>query len=151
MVDIELPPAPKLSLPSLEELRAFFASDFPQSTVSLVSIDPAGAARVRQEIDQRHLRPGGTVSGPVMMATADAATYAALLAHVGIVPLAVTSNLSISFFRRPRPDRALIADARIFKAGRTLAFADCTLSSEGDELPVAHATLTYALPREASA
>ena len=54
--------------PSLEEPRAFFASDFPQSTVSIVSIDPEGAARVRQEIDQSHLRPGGTVSGPVMMA-----------------------------------------------------------------------------------
>jgi len=132
--------------PSLEELRAFFASDFPQSTVSIVSIDPEGAARVRQEIDQSHLRPGGTVSGPVMMAIADAATYAALLARIGLVPLAVTSNLSIAFFRRPKADRALLCDARIFKVGRKLAFAECTISSEGDEQAVAHATLTYALP-----
>lgn len=135
-----------LAKPSLEELRAFFASDFPQSTVTIVSIDPEGAARVRQDIDIRHLRPGGTVSGPVMMATADAATYAALLARIGIVPLAVTSNLTIAFFRRPKPDRALLADARIFKVGRKLAFAECTLFSEGDEKSIAHATLTYALP-----
>ena len=131
---------------TLEELRSFFVKDFPQSTVSIVSIDAEGAARVRQEIDTRHLRPGGTISGPVMMAIADAATYVALLARIGIVPLAVTSNLSIAFFRRPKAGRALLGDARIFKVGRKLAFAECTLSSEGDQQAVAHATLTYAIP-----
>lgn len=130
---------------SLEELQAFFARDFPQATITLVSVGD-GTARVRQEIDAGHLRPGGTVSGPAMMATADAATYAALLGRIGLVPLAVTTNMSIAFFRKPKADRALIADARLLKVGRTLAFAEVTLLSEGDDEPVAHATLTYALP-----
>jgi uncharacterized protein (TIGR00369 family) len=131
--------------PSLQELQAFFASDFPQSTVSIVAVGD-GTARVRQEIAEPQLRPGGTVSGPVMMATADSAMYAAILGRIGIVPLAVTTNLSISFFRKPKADRALIADARVFKIGRKLAFGEVTLSSEGDDEVVAHATLTYALP-----
>jgi acyl-coenzyme A thioesterase PaaI-like protein len=131
--------------PSLEELRAFFASDFPQSTVTIVALGD-GTARVRQEIGEPQLRPGGTVSGPVMMATADAALYAALLGKIGIVPLAVTTNLSISFMRKPKAECALIADARLLKVGRKLAFGEVILTSEGDADPVAHATLTYALP-----
>lgn len=134
-----------MSNPTLAELRAFFASDFPQSTVELVAVGD-GTARGRQPIDERHLRPGGTVSGPVMMATADAVAYAALLGKIGIVPLAVTSNLSISFFRAPKADRALVADGRVIKAGRKLAFMEVWLTSEGDAPPVAHATLTYAIP-----
>ena len=72
-------------------MRAFFASDFPQSTVTIVALGD-GTARVRQEIGEPQLRPGRTVSGPVMMATADSALYAALLGKIGIVPLAVTTN-----------------------------------------------------------
>ena len=132
-------------MPSLEELRAFFASHVPQSTVTLTELGD-GTARVRQEVDDRHLRPGGTVSGPVLMATADAAAYIALFTRIGIVPLAVTSNLSISFLRRPKPGRAILGDARVMKAGRKLAFMEVWLRSEGDEEPVAHATVTYAIP-----
>lgn len=131
--------------PTLQELRAFFAADFPQSTVTLLAIGD-GTARVRQDIDERHLRPGATISGPVMMATADAATYAALLSRIGIVPLAVTSNLSIAFLRRPKADRALIAEATLLKVGHKLAFAEVRLMSEGESELVAHATLTYAIP-----
>jgi uncharacterized protein (TIGR00369 family) len=143
--DLPMPPAPTPNLPTLDELSAFFASDFPQSTVTLVALGD-GTARVRQAVDDRHLRPGGTVSGPVMMATADAAAYAALLSKIGIVPLTVTANLSISFLRKPKPDRAVIGDARVLKAGRTLAFLEVWLTSEGDTDPIAHCTLTYAIP-----
>ena len=131
--------------PTLDELRAFLASEFPQSPVTLLAIGD-GTARVRHDVDERHLRPGGTISGPVMMATADAATYIALLSKIGIVPLAVTSNLSIAFLRRPKADRALIGEATLLKVGRKLAFAEVRLMSEGEMDPVAHATVTYAIP-----
>jgi uncharacterized protein (TIGR00369 family) len=131
--------------PTLDELRSFLATEFPQSTMELVAIGD-GTARGRQAIDQRHLRPGGTVSGPVMMGLADAVTYAALLSRIGIVPLAVTSNLNISFLRRPKAERAVIAEATLLKTGRKLAVAEVRISSEGEGDLVAHATLTYALP-----
>lgn len=132
-------------MPSLEELRRFFASDFPQSRVELESAGE-GRARVRKRIGHEDLRPGGTVSGPVLMAVADAATYVAVLARIGIVPLAVTSHLGVSFLRRPRPDRDVIGEAALLKVGRRLAVAEVRVYSEGEPEPVAHATVTYAIP-----
>jgi acyl-coenzyme A thioesterase PaaI-like protein len=91
---------------SLDELRVFFARDFPQCTVTIEAVGH-GTARVRQAIGHDQLRPGGTVSGPVMMATADAASYAAILGAIGIVPLAVTtSSTSTSSAGRRRMRRS---------------------------------------------
>jgi uncharacterized protein (TIGR00369 family) len=98
-----------------------------------------------QETGERHLRPGGTVSGPVLMALADAAMYAAILARMGAVVMAVTSNLSINFLRRPAPGQ-LKAEARILKLGRRLAFGEVYLFCNEETEPVAHATLTYSIP-----
>lgn len=132
-------------MPTIAELRAFFASDFPQSTVTIEDARP-GFARVRQTIGHAHLRPGGTVSGPVMMATADAAAYAAILATIGIVPLAVTTDLSIHFLRRPSADAAIVAEASLLKTGKRLVVAEVRITSEGKDELIAHATATYALP-----
>ena len=132
-------------MPSLDELREFLANDFPQSTMELLALGD-GTARGRQVIDEGHLRPGGTVAGPAMMTLADAAAYAALLGRIGIVPLAVTSNLNISFLRRPKAHRNIVADASVLKAGRKLAVLEVRITSEGDDELIAHATLTYALP-----
>lgn len=131
--------------PTLDELRAFMAAAFPQATLEILAIGD-GTAHTRLLVGDRHLRPGGTVSGPAMMGLADAATYAALLSRIGIVPLAVTSNLNISFLRRPKADRAVLASATLLKAGRRLAVADVRITSEGDDDLVAHATVTYAIP-----
>lgn len=132
-------------MPTLAELREFFVTDFPQCTAT---IDEVGdrRARVRQKIAEEHLRPGGTVSGPVMMYVADAGAYAAILATIGIVPLAVTTNMNMTFMRRPRPDRDLVADVTLLKVGARLAVADVRVRSEGEEDLVAHATATYSIP-----
>lgn len=137
--------APRPNVPSLDELRAFLTTEFPQSAIELLAVDD-GTARARLTVDERHLRPGGTVSGPAMVALADAVTYVAVLSRVGIVPLAVTSNLNISFLRRPKADRALLAEASLLKVGRKLAFSEVRIMSDFDDDLVAHATLTYALP-----
>ena len=76
--------APEGPRVSLEDLRAFFAKDFPQATVTIEDVG-AGRARVRQAVTVAELRPGGTVSGPTMMAVADAASYAAVLSVLGLV------------------------------------------------------------------
>lgn len=132
-------------MPATDEIRRFFAEAFPQSTVT-VEYAGDGRARVRQEISDQHLRPGGTVAGPVMMAVADSVTYAAILGHVGLVPLAVTTSLTINFLRRPSPERAIIGEAELLKVGRRLIVADVRIFSEGNPEPVAHAAITYSIP-----
>ena len=130
---------------TIEELRAFFTREFPQSTVTIESAG-GGRARVRQRIGEQHLRPGNTVSGPVMMAAADSAMYAALLAEIGPVALAVTTDLTIHFLRKPQPGRDITADCKLLKLGQRLAVGDVLIRSEGVDDPVAHATLTYSIP-----
>lgn len=130
---------------NVQQLQEFLRSDFPQSSVVVESVSERGAC-VRQAIDQSHLRPGGTVSGPVMMAVADVAMYVALLAEIGIVPLAVTTNLSINFLRKPRADKDLLAHCQLIKVGKTLAVGEVSLYSDGSDELVAHVVATYAIP-----
>ena len=130
---------------TLDELRSFFARDFPQSTVTIEALGE-GTARVRQSIEHAHLRPGGTVSGPVMMGTADAASYAAILSAIGIVPLAVTTSFNINFLRKPAAGRDIVVDASLLKLGKRLAVTEMKIFSDGEEAVVAHATATYSIP-----
>ena len=126
-------------------MRRFFAAEFPQSPVTIEDVGD-GTARVRQDVDDRHLRPGNTVSGPVLMSLADSAMYAALLGRIGPVALAVTTNLNINFMRKPSAGRDIVGECRLLKLGKRLAVGEVTIWSEGTEEPVAHATLTYSIP-----
>ena len=90
--------------------------------------------------------PGGTVAGPVMMGVADAAIYVAILGELGIVALAVTTNLNINFLRKPVADADIIGECRLIKLGKRLAIGEVLLYSEGDDEPVAHAVGTYSIP-----
>lgn len=133
--------------PSLAELADFLRAEFPQTRCTLEELDEDGSVVVAHPVGEAELRPGGTVSGPVMMALADVALYVAILARIGIVPLAVTTNLSINFLRKPRADRRVVARCRLLKLGKTLAVGEVYIYSEGEDEPVAHATGTYAIPR----
>ncbi len=134
---------------TLDELTAFLDREFPQIHLGGRSyfVDEIGplTARMRMEYHERHLRPGGTISGPAMMALADLALYAAILAHIGPVALAVTTSLNFNFLRKPEP-RALIADCRLLKLGKRLAVGDVSIYSEGSSDVVCHATGTYSIP-----
>lgn len=107
----------------------------------------ADHVRMKAVYNERFLRPGGTVAGPILMGLADAAVYALVLSRIGPVELAVTTQLSINFLRKPEPADVL-ADARLLKLGKRLAVAEATLFSESTGLsrPVAHATATYSIP-----
>ncbi|EDY86053.1 thioesterase superfamily [gamma proteobacterium HTCC5015] len=128
-----------------ETLAAFFREEFPQSDFVIESVGDR-RARLKQVIDQRHLRPGGTVSGPVLMGVADAALYAAILGEMGLVALAVTTQLNVNFLRKPSAEKNIIADCHLIKVGKTLVVGEVFLYSEGDSEPVAHAVGTYAIP-----
>ena len=105
-----------------------------------------GRAMLRQPFGATMLRPGGTISGPAMMALADLTMYATLLSAIGTVKLAVTTSFNINFLRRPFPG-ALVADGKVIKLGKRLAVMEVTILSEGHADPVAHATGTYSIPR----
>jgi uncharacterized protein (TIGR00369 family) len=104
-----------------------------------------GGCRVRRKFRESSLRPGGTVSGPTMMALTDFAMYVAILASIGPVPLAVTTNLNINFLRKPA-QRDLIAEVKLIKLGKRLAVGDVAIYADGEDEMVAHATSTYSIP-----
>lgn len=132
---------------TIDDLHQFMRDQFPQVAEDFVieRLDDA-AMVVRLKIAERHLRPGHTVSGPSMFALADVSIYLAILARIGPVALAVTTNCSIDFLRKPVAGRDLLAEARILKLGRVLAVGDVLLRSEGSDAVVARAGLTYSIP-----
>jgi uncharacterized protein (TIGR00369 family) len=135
---------------SMADVEAFLEREFPQMHHGgkHVHVEAIGhhSARMRMTFQERHLRPGGTLSGPAMMALADYALYAAILGALGPVALAVTTSLSFNFLRKPAP-RDLLAECRLLKVGRGLVTGDVALSSVGDPGLVCHAVGTYAIPK----
>lgn len=130
-----------------QELEAWMGQIFPQVAEDFrVERLEGDETDLRLLVGERHLRPGGTVSGPSMFALADCAMYAAILARIGKVALAVTTNCSIDFMRKPAANTDLIGTARILKMGRALVVGDVLIYSEGDDRPVARASLTYSIP-----
>ncbi|KFG68522.1 PaaI family thioesterase [Microvirga sp. BSC39] len=132
-----------------DELAAFLDREFPQIHMGgqTYFVDEVGplSARMRMTYHERHIRPGGTISGPAMMTLADLAFYVAILAHIGPVALAVTTSLNFNFLRKPE-QRDLIADCRLLKLGKRLAVGEVSIFSEGSADVVCHATGTYSIP-----
>ncbi|MEM6941768.1 MAG: PaaI family thioesterase [Pseudomonadota bacterium] len=128
-------------------LNAFLREVFQQvaDDFDVVAVDE-NSIRMRLRVADRHLRPGGTISGPSMFSLADVAAYAMTLAHIGPKALAVTTNCSIDFMRKPAAKVDLIAQGRLLKMGKQLSITDVLLFSEGMHAPVARASLTYAIP-----
>lgn len=132
-----------------DQLVDFFCEAFPntaRSTHVFERVEP-GFLRLRHAVDETMLRPGGIVSGPTQMAVVDRAAYAVIIAHIGIVPMAVTSNLNISFLRGVEA-RDFLADAQVIKLGRRLATVDVRLWQDDPSKIAAQSTVTYALPGE---
>ena len=136
-----------MSFISIEELERLTRDKLPFARISKFRIEElkSGWAIIRAPYSNEFLRPGGTISGPVMMGLADFAMYAAILTRVGIVELAVTTNFNINFLHRPKPGD-LLAKARLIKLGKRLAMGEVEVYVDGHEDMVAHVTSTYSLP-----
>jgi uncharacterized protein (TIGR00369 family) len=134
---------------SRKELNERLRAEFPEMSNAMgnYQIDEVwfGGCRLRHPFHENALRPGGTLSGTTMMSLADFAMYVAVLSAVGWVPLAVTTNLTINFLRKPAP-RDLVAEARLIKLGKRLAVGEIGIRSAGEDALVAHATSTYSIP-----
>ncbi len=130
-----------------EELSDYLNEVFPQIRNDF-AIDELTEDSITMRLltAERHLRPGGTVSGPSMFALADVCVYAMVLARIGRKALAVTTNCSLDFMRKPEADKDVVAHCRLLKLGRALAVGDVLMFSDGSDKPVARASMTYSIP-----
>lgn len=132
-------------MPTTTEIAEFLKTEFPQTKCTVQSVGGL-CATVRHPVGESELRPGGTVSGPVLMAVADVALYVAIMGEIGIVPLVVSTSLTINFMRKPAVTADIIAVCKLMKVGKSLAVGEVSLYSDGVAEPVAHAVGTYAIP-----
>ncbi len=132
---------------TIEEMTAFLDEVFPQvkGDFTVEMLEEMGVT-MRLNVSERHLRPGGTVSGPSMFGLADVAVYVAVLGMIGPKALTVTTSCSMDFMRKPAANTDLIAKCKLLKLGRALAVGDVLLFSEGNDKPVARASMTYSIP-----
>ena len=130
-----------------EELNDFLEKEFPQvnKNFEILKVSNKNFSML-MHISSEHLRPGATVSGPTMFLLADVTFYLATLSVIGPKSLTVTTNCSINFLRKPN-EKNLISEARILKLGKTLSVGDVLIYSEDIDEPVAHASLTYSIPK----
>ena len=137
---------PKMSVAELEKfLQVEFPQAFSSGDIAIESADGTSCL-LRQRFSEQMLRPGGTVSGPTLMALADFAMYVVLLSAIGPVGLAVTTNLTINFLRKGQPGADVLAAAKLLKLGKRLAVGEVVLLSGTSPDPIAHVTSTYSIP-----
>src|SRR6201990_1123734 len=138
----------KMTVPALEQfLRKEFPQAFAEDDIAIEAADGA-SCRLRQRYSEQMLRPGGTVSGPTLMALADFAMYVVLLSAIGPVGLAVTTNLNINFLRKGASGCDVVAEARLLKLGKRLAVGEVKLLSGASPDPISHVTSTYSIPNK---
>ena len=132
---------------SAKEMVLFLARTFPQQAKNFEIVELSETSLVvKHKIDDSHLRPGGTVSGPTMFSLADISLYILTMSRIGPVSLAVTTNCSMDFMRKPEAGVDLIAETRLLKLGKNLCVGDVLIYSEGNKKPVARASMTYSIP-----
>lgn len=129
-------------------VNALMDRAFPGADPTMWRVTEVGPGRVHvvRPYAPFMLRPGELVSGPNLMALADTAAYALVLAHVGDQLMAVTSQLNINFLRGAKPGD-IHAEAELLRLGRRNAVCDVRLWTESRDRLAAHATVTYALPQ----
>jgi len=134
-------------LMSKPELELFMKKEFSQVSKNFKILDlNIGSISMKMNVLQEHLRPGDTISGPTMFLLADISFYLATLSLIGPKSLTVTTNCSINFLRKPNK-HDLTSKARVLKIGKTLSVGDVLIYSLDKTKPVAHATLTYSIPK----
>ena len=133
-------PMAEMELEALQQVL-----DQVESPYTVEEIREGGDVRLRLPVANAHIRPGGTISGPALMAMADGAAWAAVLAHRGPDLSPVSTSLHIDFLRRPDPED-VVADGIVLRLGRTLAVIEVSIRSTATEKLVAKAQVTYAIP-----
>ena len=129
----------------VDQLQEFLDGAFPGDLPYVVEAASDSGVQLRLQVDGSNVRPGGTVSGPSLMALADCAAWLAVVAQIGPVALAVTTSLHIDFLRKPALVD-VVATGTVLKLGSRLGVVDVALHSVADDALVAKAQVTYSIP-----
>ena len=128
------------------QIEALFVQHFGNRGGLTVEEVREGYARLRMPFHKWMLRPGTVVSGPALFTAADAAMYTLVLAHLGPVVMAVTSNMNLHFLAAA-PAGDVVAECKLLRMGKRLAVMEVSLFTGPDKTFAAHVTGTYSLPR----
>ena len=128
-------------------LNTVFARWVKDLDLSVESVS-ADAAVLRMKFSDKLCRDNGVICGQALMSLADTAMVFAVSGTVGAYIPMTTVDQSIHFLR-PAAKADVLAEARVVRAGKTMAFGSVTLKVDGDERPVAMAQTAYALMRDA--
>ena len=136
-------PSPLQPMMNADEVNDLMTQVYPQlneahAAFYALDVFPGGCV-VRLDADNRHLRPGGTVSGPALFTLADIGGYVCVLTHAGPDALSVTTNLNINFMRKAGAG-SIDGHCRILKLGKSLMVFDINIRAGADNHTVAHAT-----------
>ena len=131
----------------VDQLQEILQGGFPDAEVPRVELVNDDFVVMSFAISERHGRPGGTVSGPSLMALADCTAWLSIVGRIGPVALSVTTSLHIDFLRRPELVD-VVADGALLKVGRRLAVAEVAMVSVGSPDLIAKAQVTYSIPPE---
>jgi len=137
----------KKPLMNVSQLHRFLVDVFPQvkNDFRIESVS-SSEIKVKMFVQDKHLRPGDTISGPSMFGLADVSVYLLTIAQIGPKALAVTTNISMDFMRKPSGGNDLVAWARLLKLGRRLSVGEVLIFSDDLDNPVARASMTYSIP-----
>ena len=107
--------------------------------------DSAGAGAVlRVKFSECLCRDGGVICGQALMSLADTAMVFAVSAASGRYRPMTTVDQTTHFLK-PAANVDVLAEARIVRIGKTMAFGQVILSGTGDDKPVAMVSSAYAL------
>jgi uncharacterized protein (TIGR00369 family) len=127
-----------------EQINDFLLREFPGTETMCEEVGD-GWAIARFAVAESSLRPGGIVSGPTVFGVCDAALYHACFTRIGIVPMVLTSELSIRFLR-PAMGTTVRARADLVKVGRRAIVGNVLAWTDDPARPVAVAQGTYVPP-----
>ena len=130
-------------------LAEVFAPWVQDLQLSIEAIHPPGSeggagATLRMKFSERICREGGVICGQALMSLADTAMVFAVASASGRYRPMTTVDQT-SHFLKPAANADVLADARIVRIGRSMAFGQVMLTPAFDVKPVAMVSSAYAL------
>ena len=126
-----------------QALREFFAP-WVQALGLKVESHGEGVVTLRLPQSEQLSRVGGMLCGQAMMAAADTAMVLALMSQFKAFRPMTTVQQSTSFLK-PLSNQDALVEARVLRAGKTMAFGEIDIRGADDGKSACRASTTYAL------
>lgn len=124
-------------------LAEYFAPWVQALGLKVDSFEP-GSVTLRLPQSEQLSRVGGMLCGQAMMAAADTAMVLALISQFGEFRPCTTVQMNTSFLK-PLSGQDALVQAKLIRAGKSLAFGEIDVRGAEDGKSACRATTTYAL------